>query len=94
MNADERTEFIADIAAAIRALAAQTTLSDDEQRWVRMAIKREAQSSEFRKAIIEKTLGGSLSPFMAYLSDRTELNPVEVQELKALVRALERKDRA
>ena len=60
MNADERTEFIADIAAAIRELAAQTTLSDDEQRWVRMAIKREAQSSEFRKAIIEKTLGGLL----------------------------------
>lgn len=60
MNADERTEFIADIAAAIRELAAQSTLTDDEQRWVRMAIKREAQSSEFRKAIIEKTLGGLL----------------------------------
>ena len=60
MNAEERSEFIADIAAAIRELAAQTTLSDDEQRWVRMAIKREAQSSEFRKAIIEKTLGGLL----------------------------------
>jgi len=58
MNAEERTEFIADIAAAIRELAAPTTLSDDEQRWVRMAIKREAQISEFRKAIIEKTLGG------------------------------------
>lgn len=58
MNAEERSEFIADIAAAIRELAPQTTLSDDEQRWVRMAIKREAQSSEFRKAIIEKTLGG------------------------------------
>ena len=60
MNAQERTEFIADIAAAIRELAAPTTLSDDEQRWVRLAIKREAQVSEFRKAIIEKTLGGLL----------------------------------
>jgi len=58
MNAEERSEFMADIAAAIRELAAQSTLSDDEQRWVRMAIKREAQISEFRKAIIEKTLGG------------------------------------
>ena len=60
MNAEERSEFIADIAAAIRELAAPTMLSDDEQRWVRMAIKREAQISEFRKAIIEKTLGGLL----------------------------------
>ena len=41
-------------------LCAPTPLSDDEQRWVRMAIKREAQVSEFRKAIVEKTLGGLL----------------------------------
>ncbi len=60
MNAEERTELIADIAAAIREHAAPAALSDDEQRWVRMAIKREAQISEFRKAIIEKTLGGLL----------------------------------
>ena len=58
MNAEERTELIADIAAVVREIGASTPLSDDEQRWVRMAIKREAQASEFRKAIIEKTLGG------------------------------------
>jgi hypothetical protein len=33
-------------------------LSDDEQRWVRMAIKKEAQSIAFRNAVIEKSLGG------------------------------------
>lgn len=56
MTPSERAEFIADVAAAIQAVPA--TLSDDEQRWVRMAIQKEAQSIELRKAIIEKTLGG------------------------------------
>lgn len=53
MTPEERAEFIADVAAAIQAVPA--TLSDDEQRWVRMAIQKEAQSIELRKAIIEKT---------------------------------------
>jgi hypothetical protein len=56
MTPEERAEFIADVAAAIRAVPA--TLTDDEQRWVRMAIQREAQSIELRKAIIQKTLAG------------------------------------
>lgn len=56
MTPQERAEFIADVAAAIQAVPA--ALTDDEQRWVRMAIQKEAQSIELRKAIIEKTLGG------------------------------------
>lgn len=56
MTPSERAEFIADVAAAIQAVPA--TLTDDEQRWVRMAIQKEAQSYELRKAIIEKTLAG------------------------------------
>ncbi len=56
MTPQERAEFIADVAAAIQ--IAPPALTDDEQRWVRMAIQREAQSIELRKAIIEKTLGG------------------------------------
>jgi len=60
MSPQERADFIADIAAAMRAGATDTALSDDEQRWVRMAIQREAQSIEFRKAIIEKSLGSLL----------------------------------
>lgn len=56
MTPQERAEFIADVAAAIQAVPA--ALTDEEQRWVRMAIQKEAQSIELRKAIIEKTLGG------------------------------------
>lgn len=56
MTPEERAEFIADVAAAIQAVPA--ALTDDEQRWVRMAIQKEAQSIELRKAIIEKTLAG------------------------------------
>lgn len=55
MTPEERQEFIADIAAAIH-LNTVPVLSEEEQRWVRMAIEKEAQSIELRKAIIEKTL--------------------------------------
>lgn len=56
MTPDERAEFIADVAAAIR--VAEPTLSDEEQQWVRLAIRKEAQSIALRQAVIEKTLGG------------------------------------
>lgn len=58
MTPKEREEFIQDIAAAIRIRSTDTSLSDEEMRWVRLAIKREAQSIELRKAIIEKSLAG------------------------------------
>ena len=58
MTPEERTEFAAEIASAIRIRSTDTGLSDEEQRWVKMAIQKEAQSIELRKAIIEKTLGG------------------------------------
>lgn len=58
MTEAERDEFITAIAAAVAERAKPASLTDDEQRWVRMAIQREAQSIELRKAIIEKTLGG------------------------------------
>ena len=56
MSPAERAEFVQDVAQAI--ISATHPLTDDEQRWVRMAIQREANSAEFRKAIIEKTMGG------------------------------------
>ena len=55
MNQAERAELIADIAAAIKASA---NLSDDEVRWVKLAIEKQEQSIKLRQAIIEKTLGG------------------------------------
>lgn len=38
---------------------------------------------------VEKTLGGSLSPFVAYLSRGGRVRPEELQELKRLVAVLE-----
>ncbi len=58
MTDAERAEFISAIAEAVATKAKPASLTEDEQRWVRMAIQREAQSIELRKAIIEKTLAG------------------------------------
>jgi hypothetical protein len=56
MTPEERTEFAAEIAAAIRIRSTDTGLSEEEQRWVRLAIQAEVQRIEFRKTVIEKTL--------------------------------------
>jgi hypothetical protein len=50
------TELIRDIIDAVS--EGRRPLSDDERQWVRLAIQREAQSVQLRRAIIEKTLGG------------------------------------
>jgi predicted transcriptional regulator len=42
---------------------------------------------------VEKTLGGSLSPFVAYLSRDAKLSDQELQELKKLVEELKGKER-
>lgn len=56
MTPHDRTQFIKDVAEAINSATTTTPLSDDERRWVRLAIKREAQSVAFRQAIIDKAL--------------------------------------
>tara|TARA_R110000868_G_scaffold55455_2_gene172444 strand:- start:154 stop:393 length:240 start_codon:yes stop_codon:yes gene_type:complete len=53
MSPEDRAILISDITDAIKSAS---TLTDDEHRWVKMAIQKEAQSIELRKAIIEKTL--------------------------------------
>lgn len=58
MTPEEREEFIAAIAAAVRLRVTDKQLSEEEQQWVRLAIKKEAQSIALRQAIIEKTLSG------------------------------------
>lgn len=58
MTQQERDDLITAIAAAVRTRTTDAHLSDDEQRWVRMAIKKEAQSIALRQAIIEKSLTG------------------------------------
>ena len=56
MSPEERKELIQDITLALHPVLV-SPLSDEETRWVKMAIQKEAQSIELRKAIIEKTLG-------------------------------------
>ena len=55
MTPEERAEFVTDIALAIE--SRRQPLTDDEARWVRLAIEREAKSVLFRDAIITKTTG-------------------------------------
>ena len=55
MSPEDRAILISDITNAIKGAS---SLSDEEHRWVKMAIQKEAQSIELRKAIIEKTITG------------------------------------
>lgn len=43
------------------------------------------------RRFVEESLGGSLSPFIAYLAEDRGLSETEVQELKKLVREIEKK---
>lgn len=56
MTPSERANFIHEITQAVNVKSPQ--LSDDEYRWVKLAIQREAQSIKYRQAVIEKTLAG------------------------------------
>jgi predicted transcriptional regulator len=42
----------------------------------------------FVRDFVERTLGGSVSPFMAYLVEEAELSEAEVKELKSFVHQL------
>ena len=44
------------------------------------------------KEFVEKSLGGSLSPFVAYLADEAKLTKSEIGELKQIVRDLEKNE--
>ena len=45
------------------------------------------------REFVEKTLAGSLSPFVAYLAEAKELAPEELAELRRMVESLERQSR-
>ena len=53
-----RSRLVRDIAKAVRQQLPDDYLSDDERRWVRLAIERQKQSIRFREAVINKTIGG------------------------------------
>jgi len=57
MTPEERSELIEGLVTALNERSSVNhCLSEDEQRWVKIAIQKEAQSIELRKAIIEKSL--------------------------------------
>jgi predicted transcriptional regulator len=45
------------------------------------------------REFVEKTLAGSLSPFVAYLAEAKELAPEELAELRRMVESLEAQSR-
>ena len=59
MEPADRAALVKEVVEALKeAHPAASALSDDEQLWVRLAIKKEAQSIALRRAIIEKSLSG------------------------------------
>lgn len=67
MTPEERAEFIQDITAALRPRAADVFLSEDEKRWVQLAIKKEAQTIAFRQSVIDKTTAGLVWVFILWV---------------------------
>jgi predicted transcriptional regulator len=54
---------------------------------------RTQHSAAVRQAIVsfvDRTLGGSISPFVTYLAEREEVSDAELAELEALLAALQR----
>ena len=57
---------------------------------------RTHHSTAVRQAIasfVERTLGGSISPFVTYLAEREEVSDEELAELEALLSSLQRERR-
>ena len=61
LNQLDKKELINLLKEVIAEAVEQHPLSDDEVKWVRLAIEAEAKRAAFRKAVIEKTFLGLLS---------------------------------
>ena len=61
LNQLDKEELINLLKEVISEAVEQHPLSDDEVKWVRLAIEAEAKRAAFRKAVIEKTFLGLLS---------------------------------
>lgn len=58
MTPEERRELVLEITQALMCSQPTPQLTEEEVQYVKLAIQREAQSIELRKAIIEKTITG------------------------------------
>jgi predicted transcriptional regulator len=87
-----------------RGLARTTILTTMERLRAKGYLTRHAERGVFRYAprtpqevvmkdivrdFVEKTLGGSLTPFVAYLSEADDLSEAEIGELRRLVETLQ-----
>lgn len=61
VNEIDKEELILLLKEVIAEAVEQHSLSDDEVKWVRLAIEAEAKKAAFRKAVIEKTFIGLVS---------------------------------
>ena len=61
LNQMDKEELVALLKEVISEAVEQHPLSDDEVKWVRLAIEAEAKRAAFRKAVIEKTFLGLMS---------------------------------
>jgi len=61
LNQLDKEELITLLKEVIAEAVEQHPLSDDEVKWVRLAIEAEAKRAAFRKAVIEKTFIGLMS---------------------------------
>lgn len=57
LTQEERAELVQELAQAL-ACATHPQLSDEELRWVKLAIEVEGKKKAFRDAVIEKTITG------------------------------------
>ena len=61
LNQLDREELVILLREVITEAVESHPLSDDEVKWVRLAIEAEAKRAAFRKAVIEKTFLGLIS---------------------------------
>jgi len=61
LNQLDKEELVNLLKEVIAEAVEQHPLSDDEVKWVRLAIEAEAKRAAFRKAVIEKTFIGLMS---------------------------------
>ena len=103
-NAPVTVRVVADHFGQTKGLARTTVLTVMEKLREKGHLKREAGAvgylyapnlpkAEMQRNLIatfvERSLGGSLSPFVAYLADRAVLNEVEMAEVNRLLQKLE-----
>lgn len=74
VNGIDKEELVSLLKEVISEVVEQHPLSDDEVKWVRLAIQAEAKRAAFRQAVIEKTFLGVISAgFLWIISKFIEL---------------------